>query len=289
MRDVGTPVAPRAATALVVLVLLVLLGGLAALAAAVLSGVSSDGPEPAYEQPAARQVPGPMTGGTPRLRDGPAVERPGASSWAPFATDPDGSVVRWDPCEPVRWAFSPDGAPPGGRAVVEEAVARVAAATELSWVDVGDVDEQPRSDRSTLADDGGWAPVLVGWVDDTATDLPLRRQDRGVALTVAVEGAQGRVLVTGQVALNTAWPLETSFDERHTDWGPVVMHELGHAVGLDHVDDPDQLMHRDPGFGSVAWGDGDLAGLEAVGAGGGCRPAPAPTDVEVAPPTVVSD
>ena len=46
----------------------------------------------------------------------------------------------------------------------------------------------------------------------------------------------------------------------------VVMHELGHVLGLDHVDDRDQLMY-DENVGQTELGPGDRAGLAALGAG----------------------
>ncbi|HEY0889152.1 MAG TPA: matrixin family metalloprotease [Nocardioides sp.] len=45
----------------------------------------------------------------------------------------------------------------------------------------------------------------------------------------------------------------------------VVMHELGHVLGLDHVPDPGELMH-DENTGRVDFGPGDLEGLARLGA-----------------------
>ena len=56
----------------------------------------------------------------------------------------------------------------------------------------------------------------------------------------------------------------------------IIMHELGHVVGLDHVDDPDQLMFPRT-TGRLDWGAGDRRGLAAMGAGL-CRQAGAPDD-----------
>lgn len=48
------------------------------------------------------------------------------------------------------------------------------------------------------------------------------------------------------------------------------MHELAHVVGLDHVDDPTQLMNPE-GTGVTEFAAGDLAGLAVLG-GGQCVP-----------------
>jgi predicted Zn-dependent protease len=50
----------------------------------------------------------------------------------------------------------------------------------------------------------------------------------------------------------------------------IYLHELGHAVGLDHVTDRTQLMY--PVVTATSFGRGDLAGLARVGARMGCLP-----------------
>lgn len=79
------------------------------------------------------------------------------------------------------------------------------------------------------------------------------------------------VYVTGQVTLD-APDLREGMRRSGDTTGArgVVMHELGHVLGLGHVDDPDQLMHPE---GTVAntFADGDRAGLARLGAGA-CAP-----------------
>ena len=42
-------------------------------------------------------------------------------------------VARWNPCEPIGYRINPAGAPPGAVAEVREAVARISAATNLTF------------------------------------------------------------------------------------------------------------------------------------------------------------
>ena len=81
--------------------------------------------------------------------------------------------------------------------------------------------------------------------------------------------------MTGQVVLNAArTDLIDGFADRRDAIGATLLHELGHLLGLAHVEDVSQLMSTDPGSGPVVLCAGDLAGLRAIGAQSGCNPAP---------------
>jgi len=200
----------------------------------------------------------------------------------------DGTPVRWDPCTPIEVVWSPVGAPPGAAADLREALALLADVSGLPLRLVGTTDERPSGSRPPYQPERygeTWAPVLVAWADPDQPGLPLRDTDRGIAVPVAV-GAEGdRTYVTGQVILNgTRGDLVPGFGDRADAWGATLLHELLHVLGLGHVDDPTQLMHRFPGSGPVLLGDGDLAGLAAVGTGLGCRDLPPAGPVRVADP-----
>jgi hypothetical protein len=212
--------------------------------------------------------------------------------YAVWARNADGRPVRWDACSPIEVVVSEVGGPVTypTRALLRDvgtAVRTLRDATGLDLVVTGTVDEVPDAERSTVGtgSDGGraWAPVLIGWRAPGEGGLPLRDVDRGVAVPVAVGPPEERVYVTAQVILNPERSdLEAGSADRGTSWGATVLHELAHVLGLAHVDDPTELMHTFPGDGPVTLGEGDRAGLAAVGTGdGSCLEVPPPQELDV--------
>lgn len=228
-----------------------------------------------------------------RPADGKRLVGAAAEPFTVWERNDDGSPVRWDACSPILLEVATADVPPtvGAAAFVadvEEAVARLRAASGLDLVMLGTTDERPSNARPPYHPEreaDRWAPVLVGWADPTGGPTPLRDVDRGVGIPVAVGPAGDRTYVSGQVVLNAArTDLRPGYEDRATSWGATILHELAHVLGLGHVADPDALMSVHPGSGPVDLADGDLAGLAAVGAEAGCRKVPTPRVVDVAEP-----
>ncbi|MFP5219074.1 MAG: matrixin family metalloprotease [Actinomycetes bacterium] len=201
----------------------------------------------------------------------PAVAGSGGFAFAAVQPHDTSRPVAFDPCRPVRWAVRRDGEIPGGDALLEEAVAQVAAATGLVFERLPDTDETPSKDRSLVQPDRygpGIVPVLVAWTDEDGWPA-LRGLVAGIAGGQWLDGGgvDSRRYVTGHLLLDAEQLMETlDGHDGRARVRAVLLHELAHVVGLGHVDDPDALLaplHADqPGYGP-----GDLRGLRAVGAG----------------------
>jgi Matrixin len=230
-------------------------------------------PPPARPAPAA-----PPT----QARTASAAAAPVAGEYAFEQRNPDGSPARWDPCTPIHYVVNLAAAPPGAGADVAGAIARLAAATGLTFVADGPSTEIPAKARPTEEPalyGHRWAPLLIAWTHPGATDF-ITTEDalgEGGATWVARVGGP-EVYVTGEVAIDagTTRGLPDGFGPG-TTIGLLLLHELGHAVGLAHVNDPDEVMYPTLKPRPVAaYGPGDLAGLVALGRGAGCDPSAPP-------------
>jgi hypothetical protein len=166
-----------------------------------------------------------------------------------MVTGDDGRPAQLDGCEPLlEVAYDPTHQPYDARADVDRVVATLAAGLGRP-VEVVDADPGARPSAP-----GETPTIVVSWEPGTHEGTQL---GKGGPLVT------GGVVVAGTVVLNAAQPVAPGAGPG--SWGSVILHELGHAVNLDHVDDPDELMF--PTLlpeRAASWGSGDLNGLAAV-------------------------
>jgi len=200
---------------------------------------------------------------------------PAADGWRPLYVDGAGRPARLDPCRPVHVVANFALAPPEARADLRVALAEISRASGLRLVYDGETAELPGVDRPTTQGKR-WAPVLVAWVRGDGTSGEVGPDAYGVTRTLAVAHGGHASIVTAQIAINAEAGLRPGFGAGQTT-GEVLLHELGHAVGLGHVADPGQVMNPTATNFPARFGSGDLAGLAAVGRPAGCQPLPPPS------------
>ncbi len=221
-----------------------------------------------------RPTPG-VGAGPARLAVAPPAPAGGGAHGFLAVQDNGVTPVAYDPCRPVHYVVRPDSAPAGGEEMVHAAMTRLSQVTGLRFVHDGATDEPPTPDRQPFQPGrygDRWAPVLVAW--STAEQDPALAGDVvGQGGSIAVSLGDGpRVYVTGTVVLDAGqFPDILARSDGQAAATGIVLHELGHLVGLAHVDDPGQLMYPETRVGVTDFAAGDLTGLARLGRGA-CAP-----------------
>ncbi len=180
--------------------------------------------------------------------------------------------VRWDSCQTIEWAFYAKHSPRRALRQLKAGFTRMHRATGLDFRYVGRTDKKPRPEgHSTDAFD-----VVIGW--RTRSDYQIFKDNRYVVGVggssyylgfQAADGTKASRAFQGGVVLNASQKLRTGFGKGYT-WGEVIVHELGHVVGLSHPAADKQIMYFQVTTRNADWGKGDLKGLRKVGNTGGC-------------------
>ena len=170
--------------------------------------------------------------------------------------------VSWNPCKEIHYVINPEGAPEGWESMITEAVAEVEDRTGLEFAYDGTSEDRNFTDR--YASNQQQRPVLIGW-SDSDEEPALKGDVAGLGGATAAGINNHVAYVTGMVILDT-----DVFDRLDNNEGrpyarAIVLHELGHVVGLDHVDDKGEIMYADGGT-RTTYGAGDLKGLARLGA-----------------------
>jgi Matrixin len=200
--------------------------------------------------------------GSERALPAPPIEERGGVF--AFAMTQQGSdePVGWDPCEPIRFQVNPEGEPVGGSELIERAMERMSAATGLVFEDEGTTDERPFTAQFVPL--GTDKPVVIGW-STPAEFAALAGDIAGLGGGVAQEGVLSHDYpIPGGVALDTDAFTTAQVAARPRTMEAIVLHEIGHVVGLAHVNEPTELMAA-ANNGQIDFGPGDREGLARLG------------------------
>jgi hypothetical protein len=184
--------------------------------------------------------------------------------------------ARWDPCVAISYRVNPSQMPAGALGDVKEAVRRVSEASGLRFVYAGTTSYVPYRKGSKQLATGD---LTIAWA-------PPREVPKLAGNTLGLGGYGSGLdrgaweqILDGFVVLDSTAKLPGGFATvaRQSTRGSLLLHELGHAMGLDHVTDKRQVMYPLILPQAAQYASGDLRGLAAVGASQGCFPADVPT------------
>jgi hypothetical protein len=197
-----------------------------------------------------------------------------SSAYAFMATQ-EGSdePVAYDPCRVIHVVVNGRTAFLGSDEMVQGALVAASTATGLQIVYDGLTDEGPSTNRAPYQPDRygeTWAPVLISWTDPTEV-AELDGDIAGLGGSVWVTQGSGSVYVTGSIELDGPQIADIQLREGTASARSVIEHELGHVLGLDHVNDPSQLMNPTGNGVVTTYADGDRTGLWHLGQGA-CYP-----------------
>lgn len=181
-----------------------------------------------------------------------------------------GQRMRWNPCSVVHWRADLRMAPAGTLTALKSAVAALSAKTGITFVYDGAATYIPQK--------GSYAqpsPLVVSFAHHPG------RPSASNYLTGGTNVGYGGYLATGSYQKGkVVYQITKGFVVIDADRYPflstkirngVLLHELGHAVGLNHAKYQSELMY--PTIGSYSpnsYSAGDLAGLRLVGRPAGC-------------------
>ncbi|WP_457972449.1 matrixin family metalloprotease [Arthrobacter sp. D1-17] len=191
-----------------------------------------------------------------------------SSSYKFLAMNDDGTPVGYSPCRPLHYVMNADLAPAGAEGLVHEAIRTMSRATGIRFISDGATREQPSDQRDPYQPEAygeRWAPLLISWTTpEAAPQLKGQIIGTGGSTHFSYEGGP-KSFVTGSLELDAP---QIGVGLHRPDGSAyaraVILHELGHVMGLEHVGDPVQLMYPEIGTpdGLAA---GDLNGLHALG------------------------
>ncbi|GAB6898537.1 matrixin family metalloprotease [Kineosporia succinea] len=196
------------------------------------------------------------------------------------------TTARWNPCQKaIVWRVNMAGWPASKRPAmlkqIQTSVARVAKVTGMKYRYAGTTTFIPRQENLASAP----ADIVVAVIDPKKTNFSFSENSLGYGgvlwATWYGSSGEGAAVVRGYAVLIPSGmnKLKPGFGTGNKQ-GNVVLHELAHAAGLDHVRSKAQQMYPDLTAKSPnGLAPGDVQGLQKIGSKAGCIDVPSRVNI----------
>jgi len=181
-----------------------------------------------------------------------------------------GQRLRWNPCTAVHWRADLRNAPAGTLAAVKNAVATLSATSGIPFVYDGAASYIPQKGNFAQP-----ASLVIAFGRRPGRPAASNYLTGGTNVGYGGYSSSG-TYVNGKIV----WRITKGFAVIDADRYPtlsakvrsgILLHELGHAVGLNHAKSAQELMYPVVSAGSPnGYSAGDQAGLRLVGRPAGC-------------------
>ena len=177
--------------------------------------------------------------------------------------------ISWDPCRPIHYVINNQNQLPNGMEMIQAAVNEISYYSGFKFVYDGPSRENFQENRKSYQPKiygNKWSPVLFTW--STPVTHPGLSQDvlgEGGA-SVLNRSSDSQIYVSGIVDLESGALKEfMSTKKDDSKVKAVILHELGHVMGLDHTDGPWEIMYPEANLQVFKLGLGDISGLSILG------------------------
>lgn len=176
----------------------------------------------------------------------------------------------WNPCTVIHYRVNLHNAPREALVDVNETLRRIHLVSGLRFSYDGTTSVVPTSNASNQSE-----PLVIAWSSKAPGGYPwgLIAGYGGMSRLIYRHGHE--VALRGFALLNSNMHFTAGFGRGSTE-GQLLMHELGHAVGMDHPDHTGysnsyEIMHGQMlSMAATVYGAGDIWALQHLGTSQGC-------------------